>query len=68
MDHKETMSDNVEVRDRDDVHETGVFPQQKTTKFMVFFSLYIALAGWIYNFDLGKLNTLTYSDHASRAD
>ena len=25
----------------------------KTTLFMTFFSLYIGLAGWIYNFDLG---------------
>jgi hypothetical protein len=29
-------------------------PPQEATRFMIFFSLWIALAGWIFNFDLGK--------------
>jgi hypothetical protein len=29
-------------------------PPQKVTPFMIFFSLWIALAGWIFNFDLGE--------------
>ncbi len=28
-------------------------PSQKATKQMAFVSLYVALAGWIFNFDLG---------------
>lgn len=32
--------------------------QQKTTSFVILFSLYIGLAGWIYNFDLGRYKSL----------
>lgn len=69
MDHKDIMDDkrdstphHVEMTEmsnqalRDDLRPE----QQRTTRFMVFFSLYIALAAWIYNFDLGKYPFTTY--------
>jgi hypothetical protein len=37
---------------------TAALSSQKTTKQMIFISLYVALAGWIFNFDLGQWNTL----------
>lgn len=33
---------------------TVYMSQQKTTRFMILFPLYISLAGWVYNFDLGS--------------
>ncbi len=56
MDQKESMPKHVdvEVKDSGNVDAITLPPQQKTSRFMIFFSLYIALAGWIYNFDLGK--------------
>lgn len=46
--HLETVEDRV-------ASENAPPERQKTTPFMIIFSLYIALAGWIYNFDLGQI-------------
>lgn len=35
--------------------------QQKVTRQMILFSSFIALAGWIFNFDLGKPILSTHS-------
>lgn len=37
-------------------------PPQHVTPFMIFFSLWIALAGWIFNFDLGSSSSRTTID------
>lgn len=67
MDQKDSMSgrvDMTEVANEGEVaNESGVAPQQKTTTFMVLFSLYIGLAGWIYNFDLGQITFLPPFEH-----
>lgn len=54
---KENMFPTVETND-DAGDDTMAVPApaaaQKATKQMIFFSIYIALAGWIFNFDLGN--------------
>lgn len=52
IDQKDAMSSHLELND-DSARDGPPAPQQETTKFMIFFSTYIALAGWVYNFDLG---------------
>lgn len=52
----DTFTDNVE-----DTNRRTAMPAQKTTRLMGLFSLYIALAGWIYNFDLGKMSAVRCS-------
>ena len=56
MDQKEILPRHVEVSDHgNDAAKTDLPPEQQgTTKLMVFFALYIGLAAWMYNFDLGK--------------
>ncbi|KAK5207548.1 hypothetical protein LTR72_007196 [Exophiala xenobiotica] len=58
---KEAMTHGVESKEKegesrveDAPSATAYVPSdQKVTKQMIFFSAYIALAGWIFNFDLG---------------
>lgn len=47
--HAERLSDRCDSGTTS--HTAG---HGKTTVFMTFFSVYIALASWMYNFDLGK--------------
>lgn len=63
MSPKESLSGQVEMAEFADESVMPVAGQQKTTRFMVFFSLYIALAGWIYNFDLGQNTYMSPLEH-----
>jgi hypothetical protein len=59
---KEAMAHGVESKEKEEESRVEDAPSatayvpsdQKVTKQMIFFSAYIALAGWIFNFDLGK--------------
>lgn len=53
-------TNHIEATEGNDVNNSAPAPQ-KTTRLMVLFSLYTALAGWIYNFDLGKISASTLS-------
>ncbi len=56
MSQKSAIGQAQMVEHADENVTPGPVEQQKTTTFMILFSLYIGLAGWIYNFDLGKTN------------
>ncbi len=43
-----------------------VLSGQRATKEMILFSIYIALAGWIFNFDLGNKGSPRYICSAVR--
>lgn len=66
--HKEVMAHGVETHEKesrveDTLSATAYVPSdQRATKQMIFFSAYIALAGWIFNFDLGKCFAPSHPD------
>lgn len=59
----ETIEDS-----HDEAQPAAAAARQKTTWQMVAFSSFIALAGWIFNFDLGKLTRHCLSLNASSDD
>jgi hypothetical protein len=55
--NKKSFSGQFEMVEHADENVRAAPVEQKTTVYMVLFSLYIGLAGWIYNFDLGKVHS-----------